>query len=288
MPATRLLVDIGRCHGLRGDLPRALKFAELYAAQVDGDEELEVGAEDLLDVLRGRLKRVRGKLTIKAKPKVAEVTLRGVRTVVGETPMSVWIEPGTWELTVGAEGFLTHSTRVVISVGEDRERTVELESPKAQAARKAQEDKADKELKAELEAEDEEEQAADAAAAEAARVAAEEAKPPGDGDEGDSDDVGGPDLSAVVALGAGAALLFGGGVYGLLASQADDELTAMKAEPHSPSEVEDQHATATSHQNLALALTAGGLVAAGAGIALWMMDASDGPEPTGAGLRWTF
>ena len=278
-PLPRYLFNIAVCHEQMGDLFTAMEFIERYVDDTEDPAEKE-DARQKADLLRGKLQRTSGELIVEARPKGAVVKLDGTRSLVGEAPMRLWLEAGPWKLNVAKDGYDPHTSTVVVAIGDTVKRSVRLVSIAGKELRQAEAEerevdaKEDAKERADAEVQRKaDEEAAAAAEAEAARTRA-------------AATAGEPGLPALAAWGAGTALVLGGALFGLLASTADDDLDAMKAEVHSPSEVKDQYDTAASRQTLAIALTGTGLVVAGVGVALWILQ--DGPEPIGTGLRWTF
>lgn len=283
-PQPRHLYNIGMCHEQLGDLFTAMEFIQRFVDETTDPAEKE-DAQAVADILRGKLQRTSGQLEVTVKPAGAVVHLKGVRELTGKAPMAAWLEAGTWQLQVAKDGYDAQNMEVVIATGETAKRSLRLESLAAKELRQAEEEEraADaKEAKAEAakaaERRKADEQAAATAAAEEARRRAVA-------------DAGKPGLAALAAWGIGGALLVAGGAFALLASTADADLTAMKSEVHPKSAIKDQHETASVRQTVAVALTGAAVVAAGGGVALWLLQDPGAPTTASAGpagLIWTF
>lgn len=235
----RYLFNLGRCHERKGDLYTAMGFIERYVEAVADPAEKQ-DAQETAEILRGKLLKTSGELTVRSTPAGAGVVLRGARDVTGRTPLKVWLQAGTWELEVAKDGFAPDRSEVSITVGEAVRREFELTAEAAGAAPEAP-------------------------------VAEPITQAPPASDDASGPQEAGLGWGAVAGLSAGAALLAGGALFGLMAKSADDDLDAMKGERRPYEEVTEQHDLATGRQGIATALTIGGVVAAGVGVGLALL-----------------
>lgn len=100
-PKPRFLFNIGRAYERKGDLFKAMEHLQGYVDLVEDEGERE-DAEDLHSILRTKLEKTCGELTLTTDPPGATVLLKGSgREVRGTGPLRRWLEAGSWELGVG-------------------------------------------------------------------------------------------------------------------------------------------------------------------------------------------
>lgn len=184
-PQPKFLFNIGRCWEKKGDLFKAMEFMQRYVSDVEEQGEKE-DAQEVYAILRGKLLKTSGEVTIDSEPQGAAVRLVGEdnREVAGATPMTRWLPAGRWKLQVARKGLEIHEAELFVAVGETSERFVEL-----QEIRKA---------------------SSQVAAAPSTGEAPPSRRTPRATPPAYS---GGPGWPAWTALGAGAVLLAGGGLF---------------------------------------------------------------------------
>ena len=143
MPQPRYLFNIGRCHEKVGDLFKAMEFTQRY---VDGSAvgEERQDAEDMVDILRGRLKKTAGEVSIVTTPPGATVRVtRNDQIIQGPSPFERWLPTGEWALEVTLPEYETHTRIMSVALGLKSETTIELRSQAAGKAKAAKAAKAE-------------------------------------------------------------------------------------------------------------------------------------------------
>lgn len=264
-PKPSYLFNIGRCHEQKGDLFRAMGYVQAYVDTVEDEGEREDAAETYA-ILRGKLLKTRGELSLASEPSGAVVLLEGGegKRRQGTTPFLAWLEAGPWSVRVSLDGYEDAADRVVVAVGASAERRFELERPKPKPKPKPSEP---------------------VAKAPTARPEAVEQPAPAS--------EGGSGLAGWLALASGGALLAGGAAFGVLSSQAAADVARYHDEPGSAwrSEAADAIDAANDRALAANVLLGAGALAASAGLVLLLLGDEPGetsvvPAPGGLAVRF--
>ena len=266
-PRPRYLFNIGRCLEQKGDLFKAMEYVRAYVDTVADDTERE-DATEVYNILRGKLLRTRGEVSLRSEPNGATVTLQseeGARRK-GGTPYLDWLEAGTWTVRVALDGHEALEDQVVVGVGGSVERLFELKPPAPEAPPRKPKPKP-KLAKAD--------DLVPTSGPDGRAVAGEE---PADAPSG------GSGVAAWLTLGAGGLLLAGGTTFGVLAGQAAADLERYRDEPGTATRAQAEAAREASERDALLAnvLLGAGVVAAGAGVALLLLGGDE--ETAHAGL----
>lgn len=265
-PQPRYLFNVGRCHERKGDLFTAMEYIQRYVAGVQDEAEQE-DAQAVYEILRGKLLKTSGELRVRSEPTGANVLLTSrEQEITGTSPMTRWVEAGTWKLAVSKYGYAPHAEEVPLAVGETLEVVAKLETKEAAAARAE----------------------AEAQAAAAAQATGPSAEEPASAERSSASPRGrGPGLTGMLVFGAAGAALVGGVTFAVLSGSAEARVDEMKTGAHEWAEIEDEHDAAKSHALISNVLLATGGVGVAAGVALWLLGgeesaaASWSPAPGG-------
>ena len=264
-PDPRYLFNVGRCHDKLGDLFKAMEFTQRYVGEVEEGEERE-DADEMVAMLRAKLVKTSGELSLKTEPEGATVTLSGKeRTFTGTTPLRRWLPAGQWKAELTLPGYLPAEREFAVGIGKSSAIEVVLVSEAAAAKAAAEE-----EAKAKAKAEEEARAKAEAASA-TEDTAAQAVRPEGAADGAASE---GAPMATWIAAGVAVAALGAG--FGLSAAVSDKlaERDALLGERTSGGRseagaLEDDADGLASLGNVAFATGAVALVAAGV---TWWLD----------------
>jgi len=271
-PKPQYLFNIGRCHEKKGDLFRAMEYVQAYVDTVEDEEERE-DAVETYNILRGKLLKTRGELSLESEPSGAVVLIEGRDGAKrqGTTPYLGWLEAGPWSVRVSLDGYADAEDRVVVRVGAAVSRSVDLKRPAVEPKPKPK-----PKPKPVVEADP------------VAEPAPEPEAPPQEAASG---------MGGWIALAAGGALLAGGAVFGVLSSQAAADVEGYHDEPGSAwkGDAQDAIDAADSRALTANVLLGAGAVAAATGVVLLLLDGGGETDeaaarlvPAPGGLALTF
>ena len=260
-PKPGYLFNMGRCYEKKGDLFKAMELTQRYVDESQVGDERE-DAEDMVEILRGKLQKTAGEVSIVTTPPGATVLLsRDDQQITGNSPVNRWLPAGTWKLEVSLPDHEEHQGKVSVALGRRAEVSLKLKST-AEIEAEAKAAEAEAEAKAEK----------DSAAKEAEAASREET---GSG--------AAPSWPVFSALTSGGVMVVGAGVFGFLAAGAKDDLESAKAGVTDFPTLQGLQDDYEGHTLAANVLLAGGVLALAAGGALWALSSNGDSASVTAG-----
>lgn len=266
-PQPGLLLELGTAQSKAGDLPAAAATLEKLDKEGAADKKAQKKGAKLLAKVNKGLAKSFVKVLVTSKPSGADLELESAdHQTTGKTPFQGWLPFGDYRVGLEKEGFEPHKATLAVAADQPAELKVELVEAKAEEP----EPEVEPEVEPEEEAAEGDELAEDDLGEEAEQEAAP--RPPAEG---------GSKLPAIACLGAGAAFVAGGAVFGWLNGSAKDRLDEAKKKTVTKAELDKDAEEADSDALIANILFGVGGAALATGVALWLLS-GDAPEP-GAG-----
>ena len=266
-PLPRFHRDLGDIYEKLGNLAQAHWHYERWLAELpDAPDYREVEALALM--LRLKLARTHGRLVVESDVPAARVEVAGAEPLEGDAPLSHWIPVGEATVTVWAEGHEVWESKVTMRPGLTEHVRARFRRRQSQVAAGGE--------------------PREPTASEAAADAGADADAPFEPMEMPSlmREVGGrttgPPWPALASLGAGGALLAGGGLFGLLSRAAErerDDLAGASWQRNIRwSEAREQEEKAISRALAANVLLGVGAASALTGLVLLALEHDSAPD----------
>jgi len=119
-PQPKHLYNMARCHEQKGNLAKAAEYYEQYLREAPDAEDRD-DVETRAELLTKKLKKTMGRLEIVSTPTGAVVQVKGETASTSvKTPWSGWLEPGAYDLSAVLDGHNEQKRKVAFTAGDQK------------------------------------------------------------------------------------------------------------------------------------------------------------------------